>query len=186
MDIPLPKAINLSIGKQKEPMSLERLTSMVNLPMQERSSVSDALMPSRNICVVASGSAFDQNLTWAGGVFNDWIDDDGSMGDNSSQLVGRLSWLPYYSEDESNLVHLGFGLRYDNANEPLHYITKPEFNKSPAFVDTGLIAADSATLYNLEANWRRGPYWLSAEYVRNSVDAPMFRRLSLTHWSYLV
>jgi phosphate-selective porin OprO/OprP len=69
-------------------------------------------------------------------------------------------------------VQLGFGLRYDKAKEPLQYLTEPEFNKSPIFVNTGPIDANSSMLYNLEANWRKGPYWLAYEYVRNNVDAP--------------
>ncbi len=172
VDIPMPHRTALSIGKQKEPISMERLVSMINLPMQERTSVSDALLPSRNVGIVYSGTALNQDLTWAGGLFNDWLDDDGSFSDNSSQLIGRVTWLPYYSDDESNLVQLGFGLRYDNAKEPLQYLTEPEFNKSPIFVNTGPIDANSSMLYNLEANWRKGPYWLAYEYIRNNVDAP--------------
>jgi phosphate-selective porin OprO/OprP len=174
LDIPLPKRINLSLGKQREPISLERLTSMINLPMQERTSVSDALMPSRNVGVVVSGSALNSDVTWAGGLFNDWLDDDGSAGSNSTQAIGRLTWLPWYNLDESNLIQLGVGVRIDNAKEALRYATEPEFNSAPLYVDSGDITANGSSLYNLEANWRRGPYWLSAEYVRNSIDAPLF------------
>jgi phosphate-selective porin OprO/OprP len=172
VDIPMPRNTTLSIGKQKEPISMEKLISMINLPMQERTSVSDALMPSRNVGFVYSGTALNQDVTWAGGLFNDWIDDSGSISDNSTQVVGRVTWLPYYNDDESNLVQLGFGLRYDNAREPLQYLTEPEFNKSPLFVNTNPIDANGSMLYNLEASWRKGPYWLAYEYVRNNVDAP--------------
>jgi len=141
VDIPMPGDTTLSVGKQKEPISMEKLVSMINIPMQERTSVSDALMPSRNVGIVYSGTALNQDVTWAGGLFNDWIDDDGSISDNSTQVVGRVTWLPYYSDDESNLVQLGFGLRYDNANEPLHYLTEPEFNQSPLFVNTDPVAS---------------------------------------------
>ncbi|MCO4810891.1 MAG: hypothetical protein KC572_04770 [Gammaproteobacteria bacterium] len=43
---------NLSVGNQKEPISMERLMSMAHLPMRERSSVSDAFLPSRNFGAV--------------------------------------------------------------------------------------------------------------------------------------
>jgi phosphate-selective porin OprO/OprP len=173
VDIPLSRNATLSIGKQKEPISLERLTSMINLPMQERSSVSDALMTSRNVGVVISGTALNSDVSWAGGLFNDSIDTGTAFDKSSTQAVGRVTWLPYYSDDDSSLVQVGLGLRYDNATEPLQYATEPEFNNSPTFVDTGPIDANSSMLYNLEANWRRGPYWLAAEYVRNDVDSPL-------------
>ncbi|NOR67912.1 MAG: hypothetical protein GQ528_11210 [Woeseiaceae bacterium] len=176
LDIPVSDKFNLSVGKQKEPISMERIMSMVQLPMQERTSVSDALMPSRNVGAVLSGTALNERMTWAGGLFNDWIDTGSSFSDGASQAVGRVTWLPFISEDESNLLHLGFGLRYTNAEEGLRYRTAPEFNKSPTFVDASIdgtpFAADSAMLYNLEASWRKGPYWLAAEYVSNDVDAP--------------
>ena len=176
LDIPASDKFNLSVGKQKEPISMERIMSMVQLPIQERTSVSDALMPSRNVGAVLSGTALNERMTWAGGLFNDWIDTGSSFSDGASQAVGRVTWLPFISEDESNLLHLGFGMRYTNAEEGLQYQTEPEFNKSPTFVDTSIdgtpFAADSAMLYNLEASWRKGPYWLAAEYVSNDVDAP--------------
>jgi phosphate-selective porin OprO/OprP len=40
------------------------------------------------------------------------------------------------------------------------------------FVDTGLFAANSATLINLEAGWRKGPLWIMGELTRNDIDAP--------------
>jgi phosphate-selective porin OprO/OprP len=133
-------------------------------------------MPSRNLGVVLSGTALDERMTWAGGLFNDWLDTGSSFSDSASQVIGRVTWLPFISEDESNLVHLGVGMRYTNAEEGLRYRTEPEFNKAPDFVDTSVdgtpFAANSAMLYNLEASWRKGPYWLAAEYVSNDVDAP--------------
>ncbi len=176
LDIPLSETINLSVGKQKEPISMERIMSMIQLPMQERTSVSDALMPSRNVGAVISGTALDQRMTWAGGVFNDWFDTGDTFSDGANQIVGRVTWLPFISEDESNLLHLGLGMRHTDANEGLRYSTEPEFNKAPLYVDASVggtpFAADSAMLYQLEASWRKGPYWLAAEYVSNDVDAP--------------
>jgi len=176
LDIPLSDKINLSIGKQKEPISMERIMSMIQLPMQERTSVSDALMPSRNVGAVISGTALDQRMTWAGGVFNDWFDTGDSFSDGANQVVGRATWLPFISEDESNLLHLGLGMRYTDAREGLRYATEPEFNKAPLYVDASVngtpFAANSAMLYQLEASWRKGPYWLATEFVSNDVDSP--------------
>ena len=171
LDIPTFYNTTLSIGKQKEPISMERLMSMTFLPMQERALVSDALLPSRNFGAVLSGITLNQKLTWAGGVFNNWIEDEGSLSENSTELVGRTTWLPYQSEDEDELIHLAFGLRYSNAKEGLRYASEPEFNKSSTFVDTGDIDADNSVTYNLEAAWRKGPVWVIGEYTKSKVAA---------------
>jgi len=180
LDIPTFYNTTLSVGKQKEPISMERLIGMTFLPMQERTVVSDALLPSRNFGAVLSGNALNQKLTWAGGIFNDWIEDDGGINDNSSQLVGRTTWLPYLSDNEDELIHLAFGLRYSDAKEGLRYASEPEFNSSPTFVDTGDIDADSSLTYNLEASWRKGPVWLIGEYTENKIKADYLQNPALS------
>ena len=171
LDIPSFWNTTLSVGKQKEPMSMERSIGMIFLPMQERSVVSDALMPSRNVGVVLSGGALDKKLTWAGGVFNDWLDNDNSFSENATQYVGRTTWLPYLSEDESEIFHLGVALRYSDAKEGVRFASEPEFNQSPTFIDSGEIDADNTLTYNLEASWRKGPLWVLGEYTKTKVDA---------------
>jgi phosphate-selective porin OprO/OprP len=111
-------------------------------------------------------------MSWAGGVFNDWVNQRGDINDNTTVTVGRLTWLPMITEDESNLVHLGFGLRHSNVKKGLQFLTEPEFNKSPTFVDTGFMDANESMQVNLEASWRKGPLWINAEYVDTAVDAP--------------
>jgi len=172
LDIPVFENINLSIGKQKEPISMERIMSMIQLPMQERSSVSDAFLPSRNFGVVLSGTGENQRWTWAGGVFNDWIDTGTDFGDSATQVIGRVTWLPFITEDESNLFHLGLGLRQSNGKEGIQFLTEPEFNNSPIFVDTGPLDVNDGFQVNLEASWRKGPYWVHGEYVSTDVDSP--------------
>ncbi len=171
IDIPVSDDVTLSVGKQKEPVSLERTMTLIQAPTQERTAAADAMMPSRNVGVVLSGMAMDRRIAWAGGVFNDWFDAGESFSDSASQAVGRVTWLPVISEDESNLIHLGAGIRYSDAKQGLRYKSRPEIGNAPNFVDTDFFDADSSTLYSLEAAWRNGPYWLTAEYVSNNVDA---------------
>jgi phosphate-selective porin OprO and OprP len=180
VDIPTFAGTTLSVGKQKEPLSLERTSGLIYLPMQERSAVTDALLPARNVGVVLSGRALDERMTWAGGMFNDWLDTHDSYSDSAVQFIGRLTGLPFVSQDESNLLHLGFGMRYTDAKEGLRFATEPEFNQSPNFVDTDEFTADSSLTWNLEASWRKGPFWLLGEYVFNDIDAPALGDPDLT------
>jgi phosphate-selective porin OprO/OprP len=174
LDIPLSSKMSLAVGKQKEPISMERLMTIAQMPQQERSTEGDAMLRARNVGAVLSGTAHDRRMTWAGGLFNDWFDGGKSFDESSSQLVGRTTWLPYVSDDDSNLFHLGLGVRHTNAKGALHYGTTPEFNQSPIFVDTDLIPANYAVTYNPEVSWRWGPVWLLSEAMFNKVSAPEF------------
>ena len=172
VDIPLADRLTLSIGKQKEPISLPRLMTLTWNPMQERAAVENAMLASRNIGVSLSGNAFSERVTWAAGMFNNWIDTDYSFSENARQYTGRVTWLPMLSNDETNLIHVAVAVRHDDARNGLRYKAVPEVTDAPLFVDTGLFAADSATLVNLEASWRKGPLWIMTEFMRNDVDAP--------------
>ena len=131
--------------------------TLINLPIQERSSVANAFLPSRNFGLHLSGNALNRSLSWAGGVFNDFIDSSVSLDVGATAVVGRVCWLPFVSEDQSNLVHLALAARYEDGNQGFLYRTTPEFNNAPLFVDTGTGTADDIWQYDLEASWRRGP-----------------------------
>ena len=62
LDIPV-LGTTLSVGKQKEPISLERTMGLVYLPMQERSAAADALLPARNTGLVLSDSVAGERLS---------------------------------------------------------------------------------------------------------------------------
>jgi len=172
LSVAASKNVTISFGNIKEPINMERTMSLLDLAAHERSASADAMLPTRNFGVVVSGTAAKQRVSWAGGVFNDALVDSGSLDDNATVAIGRVTWLPFLSADESNLFHVGLGARYSDAKEGLQYSARPEMGNAPRFVDTGFFEADSSTLYNLEAGWRSGPYWLLAEYTDNHVDAP--------------
>ncbi len=171
IDVPSSENTTISIGKQKEPISMDRLMAMVFEPMQERNAVSDAMLPARNVGVVWSGRNAGTYTTWAVGAFNDWLATNQDFDEAASQFMGRVTWVPLVSQDESNLLHLGVGYRYSDAKEGFHFFTEPEMNKLPLFVDTGLHEADRTETLNFELSWRRGPFWLASEYMQSNVTS---------------
>jgi phosphate-selective porin OprO/OprP len=164
----------MSIGKQKEPISLSRMTMLLFLPMQERSAGMDAFLTTRNWGIVFNGTAFQSRSTYAVGAFNNWIDTDASFKDNSHQFTGRVTALPYLSADESNLVHLGLGLRYSVIKTEINGKGEAEFYQAPVFVETGLFPAEASITYNMEAFWRRGPLLVGGEYIRVNVNSSTY------------
>ena len=61
---------------------------MVFNHMQERSAVSDAMLPSRNVGVVWNGISPRTNAGWAFGVFNNWFDESQDFDESSTQYIG--------------------------------------------------------------------------------------------------
>jgi phosphate-selective porin OprO/OprP len=177
LDIPFFKNSVMSIGKQKEPISGERIQSMVYNHMQERSAPADAMLPARNVGIVWNGISPRSNASWAFGAFNDWFDQGLDFDESATQYIGRVAWAPR-SKDESNLLHLGLGYRYSDAREGFRAFTEPEFNNAPVFVDTGfgtetgILPADKTETWNAELSWRRGPFWLASEYTWADIDNP--------------
>lgn len=172
LDIPLPRRLTLSVGKQKEPISMERLLLGTQMQMQERPAVADALFPARNVGITLNGASFGQRVAWGAGVFNDWFDTSQSFDESANHVVGRITGLPWVSGDDSHLLHLGLGIRHTDGGESFRYGAAPEFNQSPLFVDTDVFDATRTLTYDLEVSWRRGPYWVAAELIRNEVKAP--------------
>lgn len=172
VSIPVGSA-TLNLGKTKETISMSRLSAMVYEPgQQERASVADGLLPARNIGIVINSSFLKERMTWAAGVFNNWYEVNQSFSNNPTVFTGRITALPYISEDESNLVHLGIAGRYSNAAGGIRYKAKTEIFNGPVSVDTDLIDDASSTFhYGLELAWRKGPFILMGEYLQANVSS---------------
>ncbi|MGB5358594.1 MAG: porin [Eudoraea sp.] len=175
VDIPLGSA-SLSVGKTRETISISRLSSLIYLPsQQERASVADGLLPSRNIGITINNNFAKERMTWAAGVFNNWFETNRSISDNPTVFTGRITALPYQSEDESNLVHLGIAGRYSNAAAGIRYKSKTEIFSGPVSVDTDLIDdAESTFHYGLELALRKGPFILVSEFIQSNVRSSTF------------
>ena len=98
--------------------------------------------------------------------------DQGPFSDTSSQLTGRVTWVPLVSEDESNLLHFGIGLRHSNAKQPVRGRATPEFNEAPLHVDAGAFPAADTQTDSLETYWRKGPYLVGFEYLGADITSP--------------
>ncbi|PIB35051.1 hypothetical protein BFP72_06400 [Reichenbachiella sp. 5M10] len=178
LDIPLPKQIVLSIGKQKEPMSLERIPSSLFNSMQERTS--DAFQPGRNIGAQLSGNLLKQRISWALGAFNPWLEKDTDFENTESVIAARITGVPWASKTSNELIHLGIGNRYSNGHSGAQYGITPEFDKSVSFIQTGAIQTNSMNLIDTEIGFITGPFWVFSEYIINQLDVTGGERLTYT------
>ncbi len=183
LDIPLPGGVNLSVGKQKEPVSMERLIPLMFLPMQERQAAADAFLPARNYGVLLNGTVFDSRGTFAAGIFKNVFDSDTTFAKTPTEFTWRVTGLPFISADESNLLHLGLAVRHSTADLPLVGKVDAEFFQAPAFIRTDDISADRLTTYVAEAYWRKGPWLLGSELMANNIQSAAFENPKPAGWN---
>ena len=164
---------NLRVGQFKEPFSLEQLTSDNHTTFLERSLVS-ANDPAYNPGLMLFGDLASQRMTWAVGAFRTGSDDgEISRGDGEWAATARVTGLPFYDEDGTDYVHLGFGAsrRYVH-DDMLSLGVKPEANLAPAYLELDDLPAESVDILGAEVAWVRGPFTVQSEYKLAAVDAP--------------
>lgn len=168
--IPLGQT-KLTIGKQKQPFSYELLALSVILPHQER--ILSPFFVTRSIGAQLSGLLAGDRMTWAAGVFNDWLDTDLEREENGTDYAGRLTGLVYESPSRTDYLHFGLGLRRVGADDGvLRFSGRPESNVADKYVDTGNFAGDHADELLVELLWSHRQFSLLAERVEAHVDAP--------------
>jgi phosphate-selective porin OprO/OprP len=92
--------------------------------------------------------------------------------DDIWNLSGRVTGLPWYEDEGSKLLHLGFSYSHSFSDGEVRYRSRPEAHLSPVrFVDTGSFAADNVDVINPEIAFVHGPFSLQGEYYRAFVDS---------------
>ncbi|PCJ54177.1 MAG: hypothetical protein COA70_05960 [Planctomycetota bacterium] len=150
------------VGHQYEPLGLNTVTSSRYITFIERSTLSEAFMPERNMGV----SLWNHTDAWtvSGGLFRD-ADNQGKTTDEGWGATARAVYRPVFRDQGRSLVHLGVGASFRQADGMAQFRARPEAHLLPRFVDTGVLAADQVTLVNLEAAWQEGPFHAMLEYT---------------------
>jgi len=160
----------LKVGNFKEPFSLNELTSSKYITFMERG-LPNALVPGRNVGFMLSGTAANERMTWAAGVFRDTDEDDlESSADGGHNFTARLTALPFYCDQGDSLLHLGAAYSHRNPDDTASVDARPEAHLLDKFIDTGDFSADQADLVGLEAAWVNGPLSVQGEYIMSDFN----------------
>lgn len=124
-----PKA-SVRIGKQKGPISIERLQSGSALPFIERG-LANELAPNRDLGVSLFGKLANDKINYTVGVFNGTADgrDVSSSDDSRKEVAGRLFIEPLKNE-YSSLAGLGFGVAGSYGNKHASGDSTPNANNT--------------------------------------------------------
>ena len=170
----LPVVGGVKIGHQKEPSSLEGLTSSRYLTFMERALPIEAFWAERNTGITVGNSLLNDHMTWAlGGFTSSTLSDHTDGGENFDsdyRVVGRLTGLPYYDEESKGrrLVHLGVsGTGYAAEGNMVRFRSRPEAHLASRLVDTGEFMADNGYVFGAEAATVLGPFSLQGEFFQN-------------------
>lgn len=159
-------------GHQKEPFSLEEITSSKYITFLERG-LPNLFSPSRNTGVVIQNTAAGERVNWAAGVFREADDTGLGQAEGDFNFTARVTGLPWHQDGGGRLLHLGAA--YSRQGAPtglLRYRQRPEAHLATRFVDTGSFATESQDLLGLEAALVAGPFSLQSEYISAFVDRP--------------
>jgi phosphate-selective porin OprO and OprP len=175
VSIPIGDLANVAIGKQKEGLGLEMTENARDLPFMELSVMSTAstFFESHVVGVRFSNAILGGRMTWSGGWFNNWLDDDLSFSESGQIFAGRVTGLAMDQDGGRELLHLGVSAVYREApNGSFKVRSIPEVYEAPDFVDTGSFPAGHATSVGGELAAVQDAFTLSAEYMATYVSSP--------------
>ncbi len=191
LDARLDPAFKLRAGKYKPFVGLERLQGGGDIKFVERSYVTNAILPNRDVGISLYGDIFGEKLNYAFGINNGVVDggniSSGSEFEGNKEFTARLFATPF--KDETNaLAGLGFGIAGTTTNidgeKNLNFTDSSAAdatrNGLPSYVTNGqqtffrygggIVADGSRTRIAPQANWYYGPFGLITEYARVSQD----------------
>lgn len=163
------------VGHFDEPMGLDRLTSSRFATFTERNLVAEGFAAGRNTGMSFQGTAAEDTIAWAVGMFRDADDGGNDVGNEKAgeyNLTGRISGRPVIEDDGATFLHLGAWLSLrDYSNDEVRFRARPNVHLGPRFVDTSTISdATDGTVWGIEAAWNSGPFCIQGEYAKASPD----------------
>jgi phosphate-selective porin OprO/OprP len=174
-------ALQLQVGKFKEPVGLERLQSGSNLLFPERAYPTQ-LLPNRDVGIQLHGSFADETLTYAAGMFNGVADGgsgDFDSTDDDKDFAGRIFAHPFRKTEIEPLQNFGIGISgtYGKQEGSLRSFASPGQQRIFSY-RTGAGTAASPNVFADGTHWRLSPqfywYWgpfgLLGEYAVSSQE----------------
>ena len=173
--------LRLSLDHEPAPELTDQLNALylfvedrLRTAFLERSLPVTTFAPGRNFGLQLFNPVFEGRATWAIGAFTNSGNPLAADGSGASDLTvtGRVTALPWYSDDGARLVHLGLSASYrEPKDDTVQYVSRPEARSFPYVVDTGKFDASSNTLIGLELAGTVDRTWFMAEYMQTDVNS---------------
>lgn len=193
-------AFNVRVGKFKSAVGLERLQGGGDIKFIERSYVTNAILPNRDLGISVYGDVLDKTLSYSFGIVNGVADGGnittGTEYSGEREYTARLFATPF--QDNFALAGLGFGLGVtytdfrgeQNLNFTDTAAADATRNGLPSYVSDGqqtffrygsnAIADGQRLRLSPQANYYYGPLGIIAEYAQVDQDVSLISRLAGT------
>ena len=190
----LSPALKVRAGKQKSIVGLERLQGGGDIKFIERSYVTNAILPNRDLGVTVSGDVLNNKLNYGVGIVNGVADggniSTGTEYNGEREYTARIFTTPFIDSD-SALAGLGFGLGGTwtdftgerNLNYTDTSAADATRNGLPSYVTDGqqtffryssaAVADGKRIRFSPQANYYYGPFGLITEYARVKQDVSL-------------
>ncbi len=172
------ETVKVAIGKMKEPFSLEKRTSSLDISTLERSMVTDWFSPGRSIGAVVTEERSGYN--WSAGMFRASEDEHGL---DTYAATGQAALSPV--NRPGAVVHLGISASVRDldgdareANEPMEI---PPGNK---IIETPEISLDDVASFSLEGALVAGPWSLQAEWLTQKSSGYLGEAVTLQDYDF--
>lgn len=201
LDANLKPEFNIRAGKFKSFVGLERLQSAADLKFIERSYVTNAILPNRDLGVAVYGSLAGNKLDYAVGIVNGVVDggniSSGAEYNGQREYTARLFATPF-KDSVSSLQNLGFGLagtytRFQgeqNLNWTDTSTADATRNGLPSYLTEGqqtffrygsnVIADGDRWRISPQAYYYNGPFGVIAEYAAVNQDVSKLAKVGNT------
>jgi phosphate-selective porin OprO and OprP len=146
----LPLVGNIRVGYFEQPLSLEKINSNSYLTFMERGSL-NGMLPGDETGIMLHNRELDDRLSWSAGVFRN-VDSFGDAPDNDSwNLSGRVTGLPWLEDEGRKLLHIGAGFSHqDPGDQSLSFGSRPESHLVDTLASTGDMNLNSVDTVVLE------------------------------------
>lgn len=154
---------NIFIGRTKEGFSMNKVMVGYAGWTMERQMAIDV------IPILADGIKWlaylpKSRIFWNIGAYADWFSKGQSFSTFKSQFAVRVGWLPIYSKENKEVLHVGVNYRYgEPVNGEIKLSSRPEADPAPKFIDTGKFMSSSSNHIGGEVYYRAGPLMLGSE-----------------------
>jgi phosphate-selective porin len=167
--VPLGVNATLSVGRQKEGVMEQMMSSTRAISLAERPTPPTAFIPTRNDGIrIVAGQA--QHGRWSLGWFNSFHAANVPKPSGWNQLAGR-GFVTGGDIDSSSIVQVGISMQWISApNGVLRFRAKPETNEAPDVVDTHSFNSHGATTLGLEVVAQRGGWSFVSEALATSAS----------------
>jgi len=161
------KVADITLGRMKEPIGLERNTSSRKLMTIEGAMISTAFTPGKSWGVHFFNA--NEQRRWAVAAVVEDDQDSRYEEDTPVALSGRFTWSPVNHDDQT--LQLGFSGSLRDWNGNTYQVReRGEVGSADNVIRSAEFIAEQQSLLALEGVWRRNSLQFQGEYIRTTVE----------------